>query len=917
MGEGLVEQHISLSGSWTMTAPQQMVLQFPGSVTEQGFGAPNERRETDHLTERYIYVGKVTLEKSFELQELTDDMQVLFYMERTRRSKVEVNGHAAGSECQLTTPHVYDITGFVHAGMNHLKVSLDNIYADMPGDAIRGSHMATEHTQTNWLGMLGRIEIILRSGTVITDARIYPDAGAKRAHLAVTIRSGAAATGQSGEVLYLKACGEHLMPVDRRIEVSGEYHTECLELEWDDHVPLWSEFHPELLNLRICLLREVDREKEAKAQKRAAAESARKGAIAEREAVNEELVHAYNLKFGLRDFKVASDHRHFEVNGAKIKIRSEANCAVFPMTGYAPMDIEAWRKLFQTYQRFGVNYVRFHSWCPPEAAFEAADELGLYLQPELCEWSFHTFECDADYDFYREEARRILSCYGNHPSLVALTWGNELRSSRRDRMSSLLHEMKKLDPTRLYAEGSNVWYGEAGINPDSDFVMAQGNYQMAWRGAFSGERGWIEEHEPAANYRYSEQLKAIDKPVISFEVGQFQIYPNYDEIERYTGVLEARNLSVFRERLEANGMKGMDKSFHDASGQLARECYRREIEAVMRTPEMAGFSLLGFQDFSGQGTALVGMIDAMGQVKRFADPAGFRAFCNSVVPLIVYDKAIRTENERVSLKLLLSNYGESDLTEASVRLSAVTDGKESELAGWDHLHFRQGKLSSIAQCRITLPKLLPEDANGKAYLLKLSIEGRMLSGGRTERVCFENSDTLYLYRRENVQVQDLFADGRVITTRTKEALERVRSGEKLLLLPELTEENLPESIAVSYIPDFWNYEMFQKEDRYGTLGLMPHTEHPLFAKFAASGHTDPRWWHLIHGSRAVDPDRYHAASIIDAIDNLQRARKLSVLYEEHIGSGVLYTCTLNILPMLQYAEVQAFMKALIETLVID
>src|SRR5690606_34114296 len=70
--------------------------------------------------------------------------------------------------------------------------------------------------------------------------------------------------------------------------------------------------------------------------------------------------------------------------------------------------------------------MRFHTWCPPEAAFQAADQLSFYLQVENPDWRF-TVGKDAEVNrFLKEEADRILKTYGNHPSFIMFCEGNEM-----------------------------------------------------------------------------------------------------------------------------------------------------------------------------------------------------------------------------------------------------------------------------------------------------------------------------------------------------------------------------------------------------------------------------------------------------------------------------------------------------------
>ena len=93
-----------------------------------------------------------------------------------------------------------------------------------------------------------------------------------------------------------------------------------------------------------------------------------------------------------------------------------------------------------------------------------------------------------------------------------------------------------------------------------------------------------------------------DVPVISHEVGQYVFYPDFSEIPHYTGPLKPRNIEAMREKLERAGLYGEHEAFFRQTGHLAVECYKREIETLLRSREVSGFQLLDLQDYTGQGT---------------------------------------------------------------------------------------------------------------------------------------------------------------------------------------------------------------------------------------------------------------------------------------------------------------------------
>ena len=81
------------------------------------------------------------------------------------------------------------------------------------------------------------------------------------------------------------------------------------------------------------------------------------------------------IEFGMR--QIGRNGADLLVNGKKVFLRGTLECCIFPLTGYPPTTKEGWLKVFRSAKEWGLNHLRFHSWCPPKAAFEVADSLGF------------------------------------------------------------------------------------------------------------------------------------------------------------------------------------------------------------------------------------------------------------------------------------------------------------------------------------------------------------------------------------------------------------------------------------------------------------------------------------------------------------------------------------------------------------
>ena len=854
------ESYINLEGTWELGLGKKeeafinQKVYLPGTLDEQGKnieGVPKSKPgETMYLTPEYHYEGYAVYERDFEISFRANET-VLFFMERTRAAKVWVNNQFIGQDNLLTVSQEFDITQAVIQGKNRITVEVENLFEQMPAKPVIGSHMATAHTQTNWNGIVGKIGIRILPEISMDTIRIYPDIEKKSIRINVNmIQNTCILQSVCWEVCVCKG-------VDKKIRMvipPGKTKV-VLEYELGGDYQTWDEFRPDMYEVNILLHTNIGSQKRT-------------------------------LNIGMRNFQVSADSRHFMINGKVIFIRSEANCAVFPKTGYAPMKQEEWEHLFKVYKSYGINYVRFHSWCPPDAAFCAADRLGIYMQPELCEWTFETFDSDDDYAYYTREALSIDRAYGNHPSYVALTWGNELRSHKRERMSELCRYMRQIAPDRLYAEGSNVWYGEEGVNTDCDFVMAQGNYKAKWRGAYAGNHGFINECPPNTLSDYNEDLKDIPIPVISFEVGQFQVYPDYDEIDKYTGNLRPNNLRIFKKSLENSGLAGYDAKFQEATGQLSQLCYREEIEAALRTDKLAGISLLGIQDFSGQGTALVGMINAFGEPKKFSNPAKFKQFFNCVVPLLKLEKRTFRQREKIQAEIVIANYGAGSLDKPVLICVTDSDGHDvfdevisSPMVG-------QGRVESIGNLCF-----IPEKESDNSYKLTIMI--------LVEETEYANEYELWVYPNVDNNESDKECIVRVLDDNVRK---RLGQGEKLIYFPELTQAGIPGSVKSSFMSDFWCWIMFKKWDQHGTMGMLIEAEHKLFEKMQVDEYTNYPWWHLLKNSRSVILDGLGIQPVIRMVDNIHRNHSMGLLFEVNCGNGSLLICSLNILDKLKQPE---------------
>ena len=604
-----------------------------------------------------------------------------------------------------------------------------------------------------------------------------------------------------------------------------------------------------------------------------------------------------------KDFHIKG--QHFYANGHKIFLRGKHDACVWPLTGHVAMDVKSWKDYLGKCADYGLNHVRFHSWCPPEAAFVAADELGIILQPELPFWGSFDDKDSLLMNFLHKEGENILRWYGHHPSFRMFALGNELWGSI-DKMAEFIADFRKLAPDKVYTFGSNYYLGYKGVKPGMDYFTTcrvgsegWGNYGTHTRGSFSfadaADGGMINHFYPNTEMNFTKGCSLTNVPIISHETGQFQTYPDYDEIAKYKGVLYPYNLEVFRSRLEKAGMADQAKDFHKASGLWSLQLYKQDIEMDLRTPNMAGFQLLDLQDYPGQGSAYVGILDAFMQSKGLCTESEWRQWCSPVVPLLISPQFCFTNEEGIHAKIQIANYSGESLK--GKNLSWSLDGQH----GSSILPDGEG-LVDIGALDIDLSKY---EQLAQLQLI-LRVEG-------TE---YQNTYDLWVYPF-GVDLSKL--EQKVIITNelTDKIARQLEKGKSVLLMPDSSKL----TVGGLFQTDYWNYRMFKtisennkKSVSPGTLGILTDPKHPIFKSFPTEMHTNWQWFPILKASHPMmlDNTGKDYRPIVQVIDNIERNHKLGLIFEFQVGKGRLLVCMADLERASSYPEGRQFYRSILE-----
>jgi len=853
--------------------PDSIVL--PDSTSNAGLFRENNEIEYGCLTDMRKFEGYAWFRRNIQITPEMEGKCITLFLERTRMTAVYIDGRECRFGNSLCSPHRFSLGG-LSVGEHELVVRVANV--DYPTG---GGHMTSRDTQTNWNGIIGRMELQCYEA--------YPEAVYVFPNISehcVSVRS---------EIAGAKQGKAKLRVFDENREyasVEAEYSEGVLQcdIKLPRDVPMWDEFTPNLLKLEIAIGGD-----------------------------------SRTIHYGMREMK--GEGLKLLINGRQTFLRGKHDGMVFPKTGYAPADVEAWLDVLKTAKEYGINHYRFHTCCPPEAAFTAADIMGIYMQPELPFWGTIPDEFGEEHNYLRDEGFRILREFSHHPSFVMMSMGNELWGSK-ERLNELIAGYRAVCPDKMYVGGSNNYQFVPCVLDEDDFFsgvrfdrdrLIRGSYAMC-----DAPQGHIQTTEPNTvhNYdplideaeaigsnggeimiQYGTEMKKVsaedsgalvpDVPVISHEVGQFAMYPDFSEIEKYTGAVQHLAYSAYKKGLEETGLFSKWEDFFKASGKLSVQCYRNDIETALRSEQMSGFQLLDIQDFPGQGVATVGILNSFMENKGHVTAEEWRSFCADTVVLANFKKYIYTSGEEIVCGIQVSST-HPDFSAESVSWSVEVNSAVIA-SGKSELHSKGGRVSRYKSFDFAV--YCEKACKAK---LTLSVDGTDIS----------NSYELYIYPEIDVEItENAIRYGSKSVSITRDLSEAQNGGALFVPRPE------KDSLVGEYCTDFWCYGMFRsisesmgKPVPTGTLGLYIEQKSPLLNGFMTEYYTTPQWYGLVSHSHCADLDGTDITPDVWVIDNPDRRKKLALLYRDN---GAV-CCTSRLWEISDRIEVKHFAASLVD-----
>jgi len=821
---------ISVDTSWVLTLGDAWWKLQPAALREH-FSQPGHVEVPFLSQPPKHYLGAAWYQRDFQIPAAWQGRRFQLFLERPHwQTAVWVDGQSFPPNDSLVAPHVTDL-GLLRPGRHVLTIRIDN-RTQLPalGHLVDG-HSVSDALGATWNGVAGRIELIATAPVWIEDAQAFPDVTNKSALIKIRIGN---ATGQPGS---------------GSVQVGAQFGS----VAWDAgggqsemEVPLgaaaktWDEFQPSVQRLAVVLHGPGGGD-------------------------------SVPLVFGLR--QITGDDKNLLLNGRPLNLRMTHNGGDFPLTGFPATDAASWKRIMRVCQAYDLNGIRFHSWCPPEAAFSAADELGFFLQPECGMWN--DFGSPAMQQRLWDETERVLQAYGNHPSFILFSPSNEPRNYQRFTPRWAADCYQK-DSRRLYSAGTG-WSDASQVNgPQYASLVAFNRSQLR------GASGWF-------GRDYRQALENVHLPVLAHEVGQWCAYPDFNVMHEFTGYLRPGNYDIFRYLAQEQGVLAQNRDFAWASGRFQIQCYKEEIEANLRTPGLGGFQLLDLHDYLGQGTALIGIVDAFWQPKSYETAGQFRRFAGPTVPLARLSKRIFTADETLKSEVEICHFGRKPLP-AATPYWKILDAKGRCMAGgqWPARDIAVGKNIPLGKIAVDLSGL-PCPA---ACQLVVGLRGRVV----------ENDWNFWLYPGASDAAVPSPPAGILLTRVWSEAAARLAAGGKVLFIPAAGDLDPGKSPPMKTVPVFWNIQMTVRPPGNpaakfdAMLGLLCDAAHPALAEFPTGKNCDWQWTPLVNNVRSVNlagaPPSLHP--IVSAIDDWNRNWRLGVIFECQVGPGRLLVSAINL-----------------------
>ncbi|WP_167619362.1 discoidin domain-containing protein [Maribellus sediminis] len=869
------ENIIDLSGEWRFTIDSTDIgisqkwftkqlndkLHLPGSCLEQGFGEvpsmkskwtvgddyqgkvdalpffkpymvkDGEFRHPFWLTPDRLYAGAAWYQRNVTIPADWKGKNIVLELERVHwESQVWIDDQPVGMRNGIGVSQIYNLSEYLTPGKHQISICVDNRIKDI--NIGPDGHFLSDQTQSNWHGIIGKIALTATPAIGIehinVDARDYEN---KIATVQFTVRNPTT-KAVNVNISYSAATTfgkKYEAPKGSLKETVPAGETKIVETEYDlgKDAPLWNEFDPAIFTLKAKL-------------------------------ETQNSIDEQSTTFGIRN--IETNGRQMLVNGRKVFFRGTLDCAIFPQTGYPPMDKASWARIFRIVKEHGLNHVRYHSWTPPKAAFDAADEAGIYLQPELVMWIGFGEGKPVD-KWIVEETNRMFEQYGNNPSFALFSIGNEDGNKGMQYMDETITGFKKADPRHLYLDNTSGYFSK-----QCDFNITS-----------VGKYGWWTMGSDLDNTDYdcNNKLSHVVIPEITHEDGQWSTWPNMSEAQKYTGSLHPRYYDIYTDLIKESGMWDRYDDYYMASGKVQLAFYKATVETALKSSELSGLQLLDLRDYTGQGFAPVGVLDPFWESKGYCTADDYRSICDQTVPLARFNSYVWNSDQTFESKVVVANYGPGDLNAQKVNWKLTAHSGKIIGEGSFTENIPTGTVTQVGVIQLPLNTV----AEATQATLELSLPDTR----------YKNQWPIWIYPSQTKpEPKDI-----LVVNRMEDAKVALEQGNSVLL--NLLPNDIKCITKGSFTPIFWTRVMFMGASIH-TVGTFCQAEHPVFNEFPTENFSDWQWYDLVENSKPIIMTELpnNIQSMVEPIDDWNQPRRLSSLFEAKVGNGKLLVSSIDI-----------------------
>ena len=633
-----VRRRLSLDGEWQFRMDREDAgeaegwttsqaqfpdrIRLPGCWEAQGFGGTGQRTGYGGTPVRLrgSYRGAAWFRKTVAIPASWQGHRIWLKFGGVHPcAQVWCNGVYLGTHSRYFEPFKFDVTELVKAGQATTVVArVDNRERPLGG---------CFNAVWPWGGIHRSVILEATGMTSIQSATVLPDLDRSCVSVAGTLEDDPPRTGELRIEAVAQLIGTSEVSSFGRTSANVRGRAFSLDLPIPDIHP-WSTEAPRLYRLDLRL------------------------------ALDGELTDTWSERFGFCKREVRGNDVF--INNRKVFVRAYGNDCVYPVTIAPPASREAYLWRFRRAREFGFTYARHHTWIPLPEYFDAADEVGVMLQPEL------------PHGGPVERLDAVIRNYRNHPSLATYSMTNESYHGGES-LSELYRYAKTHDPARfaIDSDGSN-----GPVRSTSDL--------------------WITFPIPKAKAPCFEI-----KPVIHHEFLNLPTIPDPSALPTFVGGFQPTATETLSAWAGVKALEGEVRSAVHASRYMQKLYQKEGIERARRERELDGYcywTIADFWEFSQ------GLLDMLWQPKGWS-AAEFQRFNGAAALLAELPAHTAWQGESIDVKLFVSNYSGRDIRDAQLRWrlstgqQAVAEGVRAGLAA------EAGDVTGLGAVDVVLPEL--------------------------------------------------------------------------------------------------------------------------------------------------------------------------------------------------------------------